>query len=158
MRSLGVACVEATWALPGSSSQLRATLQRRSRATRSETRSSTNAARRPAAGGLVMWKDDKNYLRLDRGPLCESAVMYGGFIRNVDVVVGHARLDAEATYLRLERSGAAVRALCSADGRGRSLVGKTAFAAADPIRIGLFADGAVRPAFYPRTFAGGSEI
>jgi tetratricopeptide (TPR) repeat protein len=112
----------------------------------------------PSAGGLVMWKDEDNYLRLDRGSMAESNVLFSGCILKSDAVFGRGGLYAARAYLRLERSGSTVRALCSGDGREWSAVGEAEFTVEDPLDVGLFADGAVHPEVYPRSYGSGSTV
>jgi tetratricopeptide (TPR) repeat protein len=112
----------------------------------------------PAVGGLLAWKDARNHLRLDRGSSTPRTITFGGCIANRDVNIGRGNLLSEAVHLRLERSGSAVRALCSANGTEWFTVGGTEFPVEDPIKAGVFADGAIRPEVYPRTFRGGTEI
>jgi hypothetical protein len=113
---------------------------------------------RPAVGGVLIWKDERNYLRLDRGSMGERNVLFSGCIANVDVMVGRGDLGADCANLLLERRGPIVRALCSGDGANWYTVGESAFPVEDPLELGLFADGAARPEIYPRTYCGGSEI
>jgi DNA-binding SARP family transcriptional activator/class 3 adenylate cyclase len=112
----------------------------------------------PAAGGLVLWKDVRNFVRLDRGSLGENDVAFGGSIRGSDVFAGRGRLPADRILLRVERSRGEVRGLCSADGQEWYGVGTVDFTVDDPLEIGLFVDGAVRPEVYPLSFANGSTV
>lgn len=112
---------------------------------------------RLAVGGLALWKSSRDYLRIDVGSLGPHIVAFGGCIGNRDLIIGRGSLSAGPTWLRLERSGAAVSALCSADGAYWYSVGNVDFHAGDPLEVGLFVDGMVRPEIYPRSFAAGSE-
>ena len=78
--------------------------------------------------------------------------------RNVDRTVGRGRMAGTPVWLRLERANTGVRALCRGNGQDWQLVGETSFPADNPLEIGLFAEGAVRPEIYPRSFGAGSEI
>ena len=74
---------------------------------------------KPAIGGLLVWQDKKNYLRLDRGVLGEPEVLFWGYRANEDLVFGRGRLPLGASkcaFLRLERNGELVNAFCSPDG------------------------------------------
>jgi regulation of enolase protein 1 (concanavalin A-like superfamily) len=113
---------------------------------------------RPAAGGLVIWKDQENYLRLDQGTIAHGHVAFGGCMRNKDVTVGRGRLGSDRVFLRLERSGTCVRALAGTGSGQWHSVGRVEFPADDPLQVGLFADGAIRPEVYLRLDRGGSEI
>jgi DNA-binding SARP family transcriptional activator len=113
---------------------------------------------KPTAGGLVVWKDPQNYLRLDLGTLACGHVAFSGCIHNRDIVVGRGRLGSEQVLLRIERSGTNVRALACAGGKQWFTVGQVEFPAEDPLRVGLFADGAIHPEVYLRPDREGSEI
>ena len=112
---------------------------------------------RLAVGGLTLWKSKCDYLRLDVGSLAPRSVVFAGCIDNRDLVVGRGRLPAGPVWLRLERSGATVSALCSTDGTQWLSVGKVNFPVDDPVDVGLFADGMASPEIYPRAYSAGSE-
>ena len=105
-----------------------------------------------------MWMNERNYLRLDRGSMGERNILFSGCIANANVMIGRGRLGVDCANLRLERRGPIVRALCSGDGTVWYTVGEVIFPVEDPLDLGLFADGAVRPEIYPQSYCGGSEI
>jgi tetratricopeptide (TPR) repeat protein/regulation of enolase protein 1 (concanavalin A-like superfamily) len=115
--------------------------------------------RKPATGGLLIWKDKRNYLWLDRGTFGAQDAVFVGRLDNVDVAAGRGRLPIESAawtgrvFLRLEREEGQVSALCSIDGESWSTVGQAAFPVKDPVQIGLFACGVgdliVYPGLYP---------
>jgi regulation of enolase protein 1 (concanavalin A-like superfamily) len=123
-----------------------------------QTRCSPGARDRPVVGGLVAWKDERTYLRLDIGSMSPGTVLFGGCIGNRDIAIGRGRIGPDDVRLRLERVGSSVRALCSTDGNTWFSVGEAAFPVDDPLEVGLFADGAIRPELYPRTCFKGSCI
>jgi class 3 adenylate cyclase/tetratricopeptide (TPR) repeat protein len=112
----------------------------------------------PGVGGVLLWKSERDYLRLDFGSFAARDVAFCGCIGNKDTIIGRGRVPAERVRLRLERSGATVRALCSADGKAWFTVGEVDFPAGGPLEVGLFADGVLRPELYPRTYVAGSRI
>jgi regulation of enolase protein 1 (concanavalin A-like superfamily) len=112
----------------------------------------------PCVGGLVLWRNGRNYLRLDRGAMGSGQLMFSGCIGNRHTIIGRGRLGPGRIVLRLERRGAAVRALCSADGERWSTAGQAELPVEDTLEVGLFADGAIRPEIYPRSYQFGSEI
>ncbi len=77
----------------------------------------------PAIGGLLLWKDDENWLRLDVGRWGPDQIYFGCCVGNQGTPIGRGYLDAVRdkldvsgrAFLRLERVGPRVRALCSAD-------------------------------------------
>lgn len=113
---------------------------------------------RPAVGGLLVWKDQRNFLRLDSGSFAPQNVAFCGSINNRDIIIGRGRLRSERPCLRLERSGPLIRALCSGDGQEWHLVGQVEFPVEDPLEVGLYADGAIRPEIYPRLYGLGSAV
>jgi len=113
---------------------------------------------RPAIGGLVVWKDGQNYLRLDRGARGQDEVMFSGCVANQDRLFGRGRLPAARLWLRLERTEEKVRALCSVDGSSWLAVGETEFPAADPVEAGLHAIGTIDRLIYPGPYPEGTAI
>ena len=126
----------------------------------------TNSGR-PAIGGLVLWKDGQNYLRLDRGTAGEREISFRGCLGNEDVIIGRGRLESASrqgseslgrVYLRLERVGEWVDALCSADGENWFTVGQVAFPVEDPLYIGLHAIGYIDRCVYHGAYPVGTAI
>jgi hypothetical protein len=113
---------------------------------------------KPGAGGLLLWKDASFYLRLDHGSCGPRDAVFSGCIGGTDVVVGRGRMHSRRACLRIERSGASVRALCSEDGHAWNSVGCAEFPVDDTLEVGIFADGALAPELYPQTSAAGSSV
>jgi hypothetical protein len=122
----------------------------------------------PAMGGLVLWKDRENFLRLDVGAGGEREISYRGSVGGAGRMFGRGHLpEAGASaqpgsrarvLLRLERRGNRVRALCSADGDVWFTVGEVEFPVADPIAVGLFAVGMINRTIYPGAYPDGTAI
>jgi tetratricopeptide (TPR) repeat protein len=98
---------------------------------------------RPAIGGLLMWKDRENYLRLDRGTRGPHEISLKGCLAGEDRLLGRGRLVGERVFLRVERRGGHVSGYCSIDGRTWFAVAQVAFPASDPLEVGLFASGRI---------------
>jgi tetratricopeptide (TPR) repeat protein len=116
---------------------------------------------RPAIGGLVLWKDRDNYLRLDRGDMGERQIFFGGCLENQDVIIGRGCLPLDASgrgFLRLERVGERVDALCSADGENWFTVGHAVFPVQDPVQVGLHAIGNIDRSVYHGAYPDGTAI
>jgi hypothetical protein len=113
---------------------------------------------RPAIGGLLLWKDSQNYLRLDRGTRGPYEISFSGCVSSRDLVIGRGRLPAEGVFLRLERVGCRVNALCSADGQNWFTVGHVTFAVEDPVEVGLHAIGAINRTIYHGAYPDGTAI
>ena len=64
----------------------------------------------------------------------------------------------ERTWLRLERAGSRVRALCSADGSEWFSAGEAEFPVEGPLEVGLFATGTIDRTIYHGAFPDGTAI
>jgi tetratricopeptide (TPR) repeat protein/regulation of enolase protein 1 (concanavalin A-like superfamily) len=113
---------------------------------------------KPAIGGLLLWKDEENYLRLDRGTRGPYEISFQGCLANSDGVIGRGRLPSERIFLRLERRGGQVRALCSADGATWYTAGSAALPVEDPVEVGLHAIGSIDRTLYPGAYPEGTAI
>ena len=144
--------------------------------------------RETGIGGLVLWQDSENYLRLVRGIAGKNEITFMGCIGNRDIVLGRGRLSQAKSaevplgstqmstlarqerppapddslerqvYLRMERRGDAVRALCSADVREWFAAGQATFPVGRPIHIGVHATGSIDRTIYHGAYPGGSAI
>src|SRR5207249_1215835 len=115
-------------------------------------------ADRAAIGGILIWKERQNFLRLDRGTRGEHEISFTGCLENRDLVLGRGRLPAERVFLRLERLGDRVNALCSAEGQSWFTVGHVEFPSVDPVEVGLFAVGSIDRMIYPGAYPEGTAI
>jgi DNA-binding SARP family transcriptional activator/regulation of enolase protein 1 (concanavalin A-like superfamily) len=118
-------------------------------------------ADRPALGGLLLWKDEQNYLRLVWGLAGSRDVAFTGCIENRDRIFGRGRLPSPPSphvLLRLERVGSSVRALCSIDGAQWYTAGQVRFPASDPVQVGLHAVGSIDRGVYHGAFPKGTAI
>jgi hypothetical protein len=116
---------------------------------------------KPAIGGLVLWKDKKNYLRLDRGAIGEHGILFTGCLGNRDLLIGRGRLQSGVSgpvFLRLERGGDRVNALCSPDGERWFTVGHVEFPVEDPVQVSLHAIGSIDRAIYRGAYPDGTAI
>jgi hypothetical protein len=117
------------------------------------------SARRPLAmGGLVLWCDGSNYVRLDWGGLGAGEISFLGWAGGKRRFWGRARSGCGQPILRLERNGQEVRALFSEDECHWFLVGKTTLAVDGPWAAGLLALSMVDRILYPGAPAGGAAI
>jgi DNA-binding SARP family transcriptional activator/class 3 adenylate cyclase len=113
---------------------------------------------KPAIGGLLLWKDARNYVRLDRGTRGPSEISFSGCVADRDLIIGRGRLLGERVVLRLERVGDRVSALCSANGQNWFTVGHIPFPVEDPVEIGLHAIGAIDRTIYHGAYPDGTAI
>jgi hypothetical protein len=151
----------------------------------------------PAIGGLLLWQNKENYLRLDRGRWGAQEITFQGCLGNDDIFVGRGRLETrypcasaqnqESTtpsqartarerrrspgravpgtdessprvFLRLERIGGRVSALCSADGVKWFTVGSVEFPTQDAVQVGVHAIGSIDRTIYHGAYANGTAI
>ncbi len=114
---------------------------------------------RPAMGGLVLWKDARNFLRLAWGAHGAHTLDLMGSLNNRDLYLGRGFLPSKGhMHLRLERAGSTVRGLCSANGSEWFSVGQVDFPADDPLEVGLFAIGMIQRWAYPGAYPDGVSI
>ncbi|MFN2133621.1 MAG: tetratricopeptide repeat protein, partial [Anaerolineae bacterium] len=109
---------------------------------------------RLAIGGVLMWIDEQNYLRLDVGTRGPNEIHFGGCLDNEDRYLGRGQLppvghaergisgQASPAHLRLERIGDRVRALCSRDGETWFSAGQVHFPEGD-VQVGVHAIGSI---------------
>jgi class 3 adenylate cyclase len=114
--------------------------------------------RPPAIGGLLLWKDPKNFLRLERGAQGAHEISFRGRIQNEELTVGRGRLPSERVSLRLEWLGDRVKALCSADEQEWFTLGTVAFPVEGPVQVGLHAIGQIDRTIYPGAYPDGTAI
>ncbi|MBN1248780.1 MAG: AAA family ATPase [Anaerolineae bacterium] len=124
-------------------------------------------ADRPAIGGLLLWKDKRDYLWLEVGRFGKQDIAFGGCLDNRDLVIGRGRLgegpDAawpvgEPIVLRLEVTGNRVAAFCGRDGEQWFTVGHTEFPMDETVRVGVHAIGVIDRSVYHGAFPDGSAI
>jgi regulation of enolase protein 1 (concanavalin A-like superfamily) len=113
---------------------------------------------RPGVGGILLWQDKSNYLRLSIGVRAQDETSLDGCIANRDVVIGRGRLATGPITLRMERSGNTVRALCRAVDQEWFGVGKIEFPASGPLQVGLVAIGFTDRIIYQAPYPDGTAI
>lgn len=138
----------------------------------------------PAMGGLLLWQDEQNFLRLAWGNRGPGELSFEGSLNNQDMLVGRGRWPEEtkvkkrgsepqpitssqpspstadqetlAVWLRLERRGDQVRALASSEGERWFSVGQTTFPAQAVVEVGLHATGWIDRLLYPGAYRAGT--
>lgn len=96
-----------------------------------------------SVGGLLVWKDDRNFIRFEKGMHGEHEI---GFSSNIDgdwQYYGRGLLKSSVTYLRLEHSGGTFKAYVSCDGANWLACGEMNFPTEDPVQVGIHAVGNV---------------
>jgi hypothetical protein len=114
----------------------------------------------PAIGGLILWQDPLHYLVLERGHFGAADISFRGCLDSTDCFIGRGRLPAEGLWLRLERLGRRVTALCSADGHDWSSAGAIDFPTPDgaEVLVGLHAIGKIDRTIYHGAYPEGTAI
>ena len=78
------------------------------------------------------------------------------------MIIGRGRLQvsdsSDHVFLRLERVGCRVKALCSTDGEEWFTVGSVEFPIEGPLRVGLHAIGNIDRTIYPGAYPDGTAI
>jgi predicted ATPase/class 3 adenylate cyclase len=113
---------------------------------------------RPSMGGILIWKNDLNYIYLARGLSGEHDLCFMGSTEGQEVILGRGRLASDRILLRFEKVDNTVCALCSVDGTEWYLVGKTEFSVDDPVMVGLVAMGDIDRGIYFGAFREGTAI
>ena len=119
---------------------------------------SAGAADRPVGGGLLLWLDRDNYLLLAWGRSVPNEVRFEGCLAGLDAILGRGRLPGERVWLRLERVGGRVLALCSVDGVTWWTAGSAEFPAASPVQVGVCALGLIDRLANPGAFPHGTAL
>ncbi|MCJ7737093.1 MAG: hypothetical protein MUQ10_07240, partial [Anaerolineae bacterium] len=122
---------------------------------------------RPAIGGLLLWRDKRDYLWLEVGRFGQRDVAFGGCLDNRDLVIGRGRLPegpepgwamGEPVTLRLEVDGDRVDAFCSLDGEQWYTVGHATFPIDDTVQVGVHAIGMIDRTIYHGAYPEGTAI
>ncbi len=137
-----------------------------------------------AMGGLLLWQDERNFLRLVWGNRGPSEISFEGSLDNNDLLIGRGRWPEEtsgfkgrsqpqpgpsgepspaiaghdplAFWLRLDRWGDQVHALVSSDGEHWFSVGQITFPAPAGVEVGLHATGWIDRLLYPGAYPEGT--
>jgi regulation of enolase protein 1 (concanavalin A-like superfamily) len=88
-------------------------------------------------GGLLIWKDTNNYMRLEKWGT-NQVLMYGVLDGVVSYQQGTLSSNYNPLYLKLEKSGTTLTGSWSSDGIAWNTVKSYTFNAADPVEVGLF--------------------
>jgi tetratricopeptide (TPR) repeat protein len=115
-------------------------------------------AHQPAIGGLLVWQDREHYLVLERGHWGAADISFRGCLDNEDRYLGRGRLVSDRVWLRLERQGGRVRALCSADSQEWFTAGEIEFPAREGEQVGVHAIGMIDRTIYHGAYAAGTAI
>ncbi|MCB0171385.1 MAG: AAA family ATPase [Anaerolineae bacterium] len=119
-------------------------------------------SQQPAIGGLLLWQDEFNFLRLVWGCRGNREVAFDGSIDNRTIIVGRGLLPENHSdcrvFLRLARQENSIQAFCSRDGSQWFSVGQVSFPVTGPLEIGLHAVGWIDRLTYPGSYPTGAAI
>lgn len=119
-------------------------------------------SQQPAIGGLLLWQDEFNFLRLVWGCRGNREVAFDGSIDNRTIIVGRGLLPENHSdcrvFLRLARQENRIQAFCSRDGSQWFSVGQVSFPVTGPLEIGLHAVGWIDRLTYPGSYPTGAAI
>jgi len=122
---------------------------------------------RPALGGLLLWRDEQNWLTLDLGRFGRRDITFAGCVDNEDVTIGRGRLPkgpepgwamGETVTLRLEADVRRVEALCSLDGEQWYSAGHATFPMDGTVQVGVHAIGMIDRNIYHGAYPEGTAI
>ena len=113
---------------------------------------------RPAQGGVLLWQDADNFIQLDRGTRGKREIVFRGWLGGKELLFGRGRLPSERMFLRLERVGRLLQALCSAEGKRWTKVGHVDFLPPVPLQIGVYAIGDIDRTIYHGAYPDGTAV
>jgi tetratricopeptide (TPR) repeat protein len=116
------------------------------------------SAEHPASGGLLLWQNERNYLVLERGHWGAGDIAFRGCLAGEDCYLGRGYLPGARVWLRLQRQGTQVRALCSADGEHWFSAGSVGFSRAEGEQVGLHAIGSIDRTIYHGAYPEGTAM
>jgi len=108
-----------------------------------EVKVKTASADLPSVGGLLVWKDETNYIRFEKGMHTENEIQLVGSLGDHFEHFSRGMLASEVLHLRLERIGDRFSAYCSSDGTNWLTCGEVSLPVEYPIQIGIHAIGSV---------------
>ncbi len=104
-----------------------------------ETRISPSRDGSFPSGGLLIWKDEENFIRFERGTWGFDTILLQKREAGLFQHVGDWFFRGNPIYLRMERVGSDFKALFSEDGRRWNEAAKFKFNLSDPLYVGLHA-------------------
>lgn len=125
----------------------------------------------PASGGLLLWIDADNFVRLDWGELGSRDVALLACKSGQDMLLGRGRLPdvdgnhrpapaprPERVWLRLEVMGDEVRTLVSLDGEAWWTTGSTTFQVSPDLQAGVYVTGRIERIIHPGAWPDGAAM
>jgi predicted ATPase len=94
-----------------------------------------------AVGGLLVWKDENNFIRFEKGMRGKNNIELSGSVNGKWDHFGRGMLISDTIYMRIERIGDTLSAYCSNDRENWLTCGEVSFPTEDPIQVGIHAIG-----------------
>ncbi|HLF88698.1 MAG TPA: adenylate/guanylate cyclase domain-containing protein [Anaerolineales bacterium] len=116
------------------------------------------AKNKPTIGGLLVWLSEKYWFCLEVGGRGTDDILLRGFMNYSDLVFGRGQIKGDRIFLRLERRGHWLSALCSADGENWLHAGGCELSTIEALHLGLHAIGHINRLVYPAAYAEGTSI
>ena len=107
-----------------------------------EVKLTSVGGQRSEHGGILVWKTDWRFLRLDKTSALHAFkgnIRFEAHIQKICSVIGRGKQDSVMTFLRLERTGHQFQAYCSVDGQNWQSCGTTTVVMRDPVMVGMHA-------------------
>jgi regulation of enolase protein 1 (concanavalin A-like superfamily) len=123
-----------------------------------QSRCSRASIEKPAQGGILIWQNLIHFLRLDWGSRGLGEVTFWGCIDQQDTIIGRGKLHTTHAYLRLERKGSQMHALCSDDSKAWYTAGQVEFPVNGSFEVGVYASGSIDRLLYPGRYPDGTTI
>jgi tetratricopeptide (TPR) repeat protein len=137
--------------------------------------SEPDAVNRPSIGGILLWRDEENWLRLTIGEFGAYDIVFTMCTANQLEFIGRGSLCSaprsdqsdvqdrqvarpEQVLLRLERAGKQITALCSANANAWYTVGSRSIPCDGPWHVGLHAVAMMDQWMGPGVYPGGTAI
>uniref|UniRef100_UPI00257D9E7C InlB B-repeat-containing protein n=1 Tax=Candidatus Solincola tengchongensis TaxID=2900693 RepID=UPI00257D9E7C len=103
-----------------------------------ETRVLVDPQHDACGAGILAWKDQDNFLRLERGMWYNDQVIsFWGVVGGVETPYASVGSTSTEAYVRLSRVGEAFSAYCSPDGVNWTLLATRSMSVDEPVQVGL---------------------
>ncbi len=107
-----------------------------------EVKLTSVGGQRSEHGGILVWKTDWRFLRLDKTSTLHAFrgdIRFEAHIQKICNVIGRGKQTSVMSFLRLERIGHQFHAYCSVDGQNWQSCGTTTVVMRDPVMVGMHA-------------------
>lgn len=102
----------------------------------------TSSDQQKEHGGILVWKDDNHFVRLDKTSALHAFrgdIRFETHVNRRYQAIGRGSQQSVVNYLRLERTGHEFQAYCSTDGQNWQSCGTATVLMQDPVMVGMHA-------------------